>query len=74
MWYLTKNFPIKYAGAINCIMTFGLKTEDNISTRVSGKLNYQDYLRLFNRAVDAFSNRRFEREAEIVLANFKKYL
>jgi hypothetical protein len=55
-------------------MTFSLQTEDDIRTRVSVTLDYQDYLRLFNRAVDAFSHRRNEREAEIVLANLREYL
>jgi hypothetical protein len=55
-------------------MTFSLQTEDDIRTKVSISLDYQDYLRLFNRVVDEFSHRRNEREADIVLANLREYL
>jgi len=69
-----QRFSVKYEGAINCIMTFSLQTEDNINTKISVTLDYQDYLSLFNRAVDAFSHRRNEREAEVVLANLMECL
>ena len=63
-----KQFSIKFEGAIHCLLKCTFTTEDNVFTKVSINLHYQDYLRLLNR----FSENRNEREAENVLANLRE--
>lgn len=63
-----KNFSIRFEGSINCLLKCTFTTEDNVFTKVSIHLHYQDYLRLLTIS----SENRNDREGEIVLANLRE--